>query len=244
MIRLIRNRLRPINTLSKTVLVHVYNEYDREGESSRRHKFARASWEREYEFGNWKPYPVHEGQLERNSGELDDRRIPFLKDLIDFTVRHKHLKADAIVVFTNDDTCFTPGLTQMILREVGMKGAAFAKRRDFKQRLSRLLDAHEIRKAYFYTGQDLFAFTVEWWKQHKDEMPDMLIAFEAWDWILRELILLHGGGELFDAIYHEYHPAYWQEHRLELKGNIYNRNLARKWLTEHKLPLRELENCV
>ena len=247
---LIRNRLKPIKLLGQTKLIHVFSQYEgRQGDTLRRHLLASASWNREYQFANWKQVPILDSEVKRTS-ELcgdSDRKLPFVKDIVELALKKGRssptnvLPDDTIIVLTNDDTCFVPGISQMILRQVGMAGAVFAHRFDFYARLSRLLEPAEIRRGTPHPGQDLFAFTVRWWKAHADEFPDFVLGCEAWDWILRELIKKYCGGEIVEGVYHEWHPPFWAQHRLENKANVYNRNLAREWLAQHGLPLGMLD---
>jgi hypothetical protein len=172
--------------------------------------------------------------LSRNSRTAlgDARSLPFIRDLVEFGT--SKARPTDIIVLTNDDTFFCSGLTYLILNRVPWCGAAFAFRWDFK-RLARL-DRPEIREGRKNMGADLFAFTGKWWLDHGNEYPDMLLGCETWDWIMRELIRLRGGVELFECIFHEKHSAFWAMHRLENVGNRHNRALACAWLHEHSLP--------
>ena len=220
-------------------MFHVYSDYDRKGDNLRRHELAKLTWMLEmYRLGQ----PVKDSDLTRFSDTIGDtdRKTPFLKDMIEFAIAKHNMSDNAAIVLTNDDTCFAPGITKTIVRQVGLFGAAYAHRWDFLQQLSRPLDACEIRQGRWYPGCDLFVFTVGWWKLHRDEFPDFVLACECWDWILRELIKLHGGSEIIEGIYHEWHTSYWEEKRFTNAGNIYNRKLAREWLIKHNLPLNEI----
>lgn len=224
-------------------LLHVYSEYDRRGDALRRHMIAKASWHREYEFGSWKSCPIRDRDLSRNSASVGDKdkTVPFLKDVIELAVKRHHPQEDDVIVFTNDDTCFSPGLAQSIVRAVRIGGAVHAHRRDFYAMLSRSLETHEVRRGQWYPGTDLIAFTRSWWRNHRDELPDFLLSYEAWDRVFRELVKLHDGTEIHESIYHEWHSSFWAANRIQNVGNIYNRKLAREWLTKHGHQLAELD---
>ena len=80
----------------------------------------------------------------------------------------------------------------------------------------------------WFAGTDLVAFTKRWWLEHGSEFPDMVLACECWDLVMRNLIKIHGGIELFEAIYHEIHHAwwYWSDNFKNNPGNHWNRKLS------------------
>ena len=227
-------------TVKKHRLIHVHYANNRTGDSLRRHLLAERTWRLERSVGNWKELDLSDAVLTRSSKTVlqDTAALPFVKDMI--ALGCQKAKDDDIIVLTNDDICFVPGLTQQIIKTVGARGSAFAHRWDARV-LVRPLDPIEIRNLSWYAGQDLFAFTGGWWRQHEQEFPDMLLGYEAWDRIFKELVSVTGGGELYEAIYHEKHRSMWAAQRLAAAGNKYNRCLARQWLKEHNLPLRELD---
>jgi hypothetical protein len=240
MLRVMRKWLCPPPFPLERCIAHVWSEYGRVDDQIRRHAAASRSWHEEYRFGHWSPTPILNADLGRTSSDIGEpRKIPFIRDIIEKGIAFENGDDATIIVLTNDDTCFVAGLTQQIVQMVESRGSCYAHRWDFN-RVVRVLNPCEVRQGKFFAGSDLFAFTVEWWKQHGSEFPDMLAGFEAWDWILRELIKSKGGGELHEAIYHERHTPQWLVERLTSEGNKYNRRLARQWLTERKMDLREL----
>ena len=67
-------------------------------------------------------------------------------------------------------------------------------------------------------------------------IPDFLISFEAWDMVLKRLILRTGGVEVENTCYHEMHLPYWHTpQNRECTGNLYNRELTRLWLAKHQI---------
>ena len=64
----------------------------------------------------------------------------------------------------------------------------------------------------------------------------MLLACEFWDLVIRNLMKIHGGLELCDAIYHETHKSWWYrpENFRKNVGNLYNKELSEKFFNEHR----------
>lgn len=86
-------------------------------------------------------------------------------------------------------------------------------------------------KANPYAGHDLTAFRAGWWREFREYMPDMVIAAEAWDPVVRQLIdeTNPPGTVLQDLISHERHGSYWENpaHRYKLKMQLHNLALAK-----------------
>lgn len=203
----------------------------------------------------WRSHEFRKENKWRDSGDApinDPKPIPFIHDLIGHVLAAEPHDLD-IIALTNADVCFCRGLTGWILDVVPRAGAAFTHRWDFYSPLdgSPLTDQHraqmgpgfyplgcmpivneaDVARGKWYPGSDAFFFTVEWWRAHAHEYPDMLLGREQNDEILRQLIKRHGGLEIPAAIYHEKHPSYWEHHgnRETNPGNKYNRRLAHQW---------------
>lgn len=240
---ILRNR---VSSSVRTVF-HVYQDYAGSEEEQRRNAVALVTWQREGK--GWFDVPVK--NITRDATSVGDtRRLPFIKDIIEkgyenadallgLDKHFDHHEDEPFILLTNTDTCLTPGFKHHLQRLDGE--AYYGHRRDFA-RLDRLLTQNEIENGHWYPGCDLFIFTPRWWEAHRDEMPDMILGAEGWDKILRELVKLTGGAEIHGACYHERHASAWEQSgtRENAPSNVYSRHLAKKFLTEHNLPLEEM----
>lgn len=214
---------------------HVYQDYAGSEEEQRRNALAKLTWHK-----GW--FDIAAGGFTSDATSVGDkRRMPFIKDLIEQGYDAAATLGGSLILLTNTDTCITPGFHHAIQRLDGE--AYFSHRRDFA-RLERPLTQNEIEGGHWYPGSDLFVFTPKWWEAHRDEMPDMILGAEGWDKILRELIKLTGGGEIHMCCYHERHESGWERAgaRENAPSNVYCRFLAKKFLTDHGLPLEEMEH--
>lgn len=217
---------------------HAYQDFPGEGETARRNALALKTWQREGK--GWFDSPAK--TFTRDATSIGDTRtLPFIKDVIEQAYENAALLSEdnAFILLTNTDTCLTPGFAHAIQRLEGE--AYFSHRRDFAK-LERPLTQNEVENGQWYPGSDLFVFTLPWWEQHRDEMPDMLVGAEGWDKVLRELIKATGGGEIHGCCYHEVHDRAWDHNgsRENAPANVYNRFLAKNFLTERGLPLEEI----
>ncbi len=191
---------------------------------------AQASWEREYAAGTWRTMPVPISHLKRTSQSIlkDTRRLPFLRDLLDMAMRNA--SPLDLIVFTNDDVVFAPGLSETLLH---VEHAAWASRHEFV-RLPTLPTCLDIILGRKHCGADLFAMTLYWWRYNRRNWPDMVIGCEAVDLVMRKLMQATGGVELHAAIAHEEHASWWLSHR-EDPAAQHNRRLAADWLGKRGL---------
>jgi hypothetical protein len=191
---------------------------------------AQASWAGEYQSGRWVPVPIQEAQLRRTakSALRDPRALPFLRDLLDMAVRRAG--SGDLLVFTNDDCVFAPGLTDTLLR---VESACWSSRHEFV-RLPKPPSCLDIITARKHPGADLFCLSPRWWQANRRDMPDMLLGVEAVDLVLRKLMLATGGIELHAAVGHEEHASYWLTHRAD-PAAVHNRKLAGAWLAKRGL---------
>ena len=187
---------------------------------------------------------VTANDLPRKSSE----GLPYIKDMIE-EAYSKAIKGNDIIVITNSDICFVPGLTGWILEKVRLHGAVYFHRYDFKQYQSVLISEAQAGKGKWYPGSDMFAFSKRWWFQNSENYPDMIYAREAWDMIMRNLIKKTGGTEIHKAIYHVKHASYWESaDGKNCIGNKHNRKLAHEWLLKNggdwndwKIPINQLK---
>ena len=222
-------------------IFHVWSDFTdtMDEDTRRRHTLAVQSWNLEHRNGRWFNFPVHQTDADsRIKG--DPRPVPFLKDLLDRVFDEDPDDRD-IIAFTNCDVLFAPGITGRILHEVSRRGCAHTHRWDFAKLGHVFHQDSMVRRGKWYAGSDAFFMSVGWWKEHRDEFPDMLIAREHVDEVLRQLMKLHGGQEIEAAIYHERHESFWEcsENCKENPGNLYNKRLAQKWFKDHGLAERD-----
>lgn len=218
-------------------LIHVWNDYPANGDDLKRYSFARSTWLAEYDRSAWIECPVSDKDLKRNSKTVLGEVIPcpFIKDIFDIGCNAG--EDSDILVYTNRDICLMPGIGKAIAKQLQSVAGLSCHRWDFHS--DNLPEIHfDLMKGTWYCGCDLFAFKIGWWKKHRNEYPDMVSAREAFDWILRELIKLHGGAEWHTGIYHVAHSSYWYQPRVKNSNpaQLHNKHLARQFLTKHKLP--------
>lgn len=222
-------------------LIHCFSQFKASGDTKKRNDFARSTWDIVYGYGRWWTAPVYESHVSRDSGTLleDPRPVPFVSDIL--KVAAIRAREEDIICFSNTDTCFSPNISEHILKACAENGGCHAHRRDFNS-LTRPLEASEIKKGTHYPGSDFFAFTKPFLRKVLNEFGDFLVGFESWDRVLREIVKKHGGVELKDQIYHEAHASVWEQPAVRKNHpcNKHNRRLAKKWLTENNLPLEEL----
>lgn len=220
-------------------MLHAHSIFIPGGEgSARRSALARWSWKNQYRNAHWVDAGATNAAMSRNFKE-GNRELPYIKDII----RSAMVRSDAddeVIVLTNGDTCLTSDATQKIQAAMIESPAMFCYRRDF-ERLDGLKSLGEVSAAEHYSGCDLFAFTVGWWKEHEKEYPDMLLAAEAWDWCMRVLVLHYGGCEVKDIIYHERHDGVWESNRFTLPSQAHNMKLAKEFLKLHGVYNGEFE---
>lgn len=157
--------------------------------------------------------------------------LPKVKNMIDHI--YDRTEDNDILMITNADICFVPGITGWILHEVERHEAVYFHRHDFPTIDKLLISEAEAGKGKWYCGSDTFAFTHKWWKQHKDLFPDMYFGREAWDMVMRNMIKRSGGVEIHNAIYHEKHKSYWENEGRDCAENEHNRKLASRWLSRY-----------
>jgi hypothetical protein len=227
-----------------TVILHLYSHYETaNAETKRRNQFAETTWEPHHESGKMIDVRIEDSLLTRSSKHVGDTvAIPYVHDLIDAGLQRA--QQQDIILFTNRDTCMSTELADRIHSKMESVDACFSYRRDFR-RLTLHIEPARIRFGMFYPGCDLFGFRPCWWAHYRELMPDMLLGYEAWDRVMRELVSkshLAQDPSFTDLIYHESHPNVW-EHPKNRKAHpcqIHNRQLARSFLLRRLIPLDEL----
>lgn len=218
-------------------LVHVFPDYWPQGNhpEERRFRVARQTWLDAYaSHPAWFSCPVHDCQLPRL---FDDqtRSLPYWKDIIDFAAAFHD--ADDILVISNTDTCFGPKLAEAILAGLATHEGGYTHRRDFKRLDAPLGSQAALRRGATYSGVDLFAFTVKWWRAHEAELPGLLAGAEGW-WACLKVLADESQFVMWkDAIYHEKHDSRWSkaDNRYALPSQMHCLRLACKFMQQHKV---------
>lgn len=211
--------------------IHVWSDYYRkELSAEKRHRVAKLTWEREMK--GWIDLALPDSAFDRNARTdfNDQKSAPYITDMINRGMAVANLWD--IVVLTNDDTCVTPGLTPILKSVVSDCGACWGARREHRN-LNRALTCTELMQGRKHVGADIFAFTKEWWVRHGHHMPDMLMAFENWDYVLRTVIEDHGGREIEGLCYHEIHQGDWTRRR-EVPAAKHNQAMGAQFFEARK----------
>ena len=206
-----------------------------DADSERRNAFARKTWEKVHKSGNWVNLRIESVDRTSQSELGDSRDLPFIKDMIEQAAAL--CEPHDVIVLINADICMAENAEFQINEAVSRAGACHATRWNFEKSVMKEYPTEDkIKKGIWYAGTDLVAFTKEWWEEHGDKFPDMVLACECWDLVIRNLIRLTGGMELEAVIYHEIHQAWWYiPHNFKTNvGNIYNRKLSEEWFDENK----------
>jgi len=192
-------------------------------ETKIRKHIALASWTKERIIAGYGRWFLH---------FYESNKIPKVKKMIDDAYQET-CRGD-IILITNADINFVPGITGWILHETERHGAVYFHRHDFPKIEDNFISEDQVAEGKWYPGSDTFAFTKEWWKEHHEIFPDMYFAREAWDMIMRNMIKRSGGVEIHNAIYHEKHPSFWEaKQNSNCRENLINRSLAKKWLEQY-----------
>ena len=214
--------------------IHVWADWrkDLDPGTARRRKIARESWDLEAATAPWTEKEFRREDAKRDGRSIGDPdELHFIRDTVEHAIAGA--ERDAIVVLTNSDTCFAPGLSGRIADCVRRNGSGFAHRYDFERLEAPLVHEGRIRSSCFYPGTDLIFFTPEWWKRWGPLLGDYVAGREGWDEAFRQLVKFTGGRGIDHAIYHERHPTVWEKPEMrDVGGNVYNRRLREKWFNE------------
>jgi hypothetical protein len=216
---------------SEPKLIHVWSKYHiNKPDARKRHNMAKLTWERE--MGSWIDMPLEDSFFKRNA-RTDFNNIksaPYVTDMIDAAMEKANLWD--IVVITNDDTCVTPNLTRIVRDVLAGCGACWGARREHRL-INHPMTSTELMQGYKHCGADIFCFTKEWWIQHGHNMPDMLMAFENWDYVLRTVVNENGGREIEGLCYHEIHQGDWLTNR-SASAAKHNQQMSGEFFSSHK----------
>jgi glycosyltransferase involved in cell wall biosynthesis len=227
----------------KPRLIHTFSDYPViKADQIRRHNYALKTWEFQYGKGVMIPYALRDSDFRRSSKDLGDSKpAPFVKDIIQHGMALA-APGDRVVV-TNRDTCMVRNTTE-VLRSLDAE-AAYGVRQDIFypiEETTAVLDDISTT-GRFHCGADLMSISPEWWAKWKDWVPDLVLSYEAWDLMAREIFKETQPGvevEIKHLVYHEYHETFWAqpENRYAHPVQIYCLRNAKNFyhsrgLTEH-----------
>jgi len=184
----------------------------------------------------WQERPIKDSDLPRLY-KADGKSLPFMKDVFDLGV--KDAADREICVFTNDDIQIHFSTPYAIAARLQETDACYCFRRDFPPGRTEPVPYKDYISGHDYPGSDLYAFRAGWWRRVRGQMPDMILANEAWDAVLRCLIDMTNRGKqtgMKDLIAHEKNGASWwerPENRYTLHGQKHNLTQAYHWFRKH-----------
>lgn len=225
----------PAVELKTPRLIHVYSEYPvTDPDTTRRHNVALKTWEYQYSQGNMLPFPITDADLGRSSKDLGDKKgTPFIKDMLAHGLQFA-APGDRVVL-TNRDTCLVRCASDVLSSFPTQ--AAYGPRRDF------FAPIHETAAVFSdistvgtpHCGADLVMMTPEWWRKWADWLPDLLLGYETWDLMVREVFTeTQKDGplpEIRNIVYHEYHSPFWSqpENRFSFPPQVYALRQTKNW---------------
>jgi len=211
---------------------HVFPVFDTtDPETIRRNRVAQMTWKKL----SWKDKPVAESDLPRLYRE-DGKAFYYLKDVFDQGCRE--VRENEIVAYSNSDIHVRSDACAILAVALQDTNAVYCSRRDFHHRIESPIPDSDYAKGFDYPGKDLFAFRAGWWRAVRDDFPDLILGFEAWDACLQEMIELTNKGSknsIKNLICHEKHSSRWErsENRYSLPGQKTCLKLAFHWLFAH-----------
>lgn len=218
-------------------IIHAHSVHaDATGSTRRRNQLAEVTWRTNYALGNWTPAPCPDSVLDRF---FDDgkRMLPYVRDVIDFSLP-ADTRPDDLIFLTNADTCLSAALTDQIYNLDG--SLAHFHRRDFGAPMVFPTHPKKVTHGRHYGGTDAFLFPFAWWNKNRNSVPDLVIAGEAWDAVLREMLKKSGAKGIPNCLFHEEHASLWSNMRYRYSNpmNLYNLKLAKSKLQSMGLNYR------
>lgn len=216
----------------KAAMYHCYCDFaTKDPATLQRNRVAKMTWKGQ----EWQEIPVKESDTPRLWRE-DGRTFQYIRDVISFAA--KKLNPDDILIYTNTDICVRSDCDDVVRNRLNQVDAAYSFRRDFFHDFDAPIPDATIPSGNDYSGSDLYAFRVKWWRDHESEMADLILGGEAWDPCLRRLMHLTQPGKdvvFKNLIYHRKHASYWEvpENRTRLLMQKYCITVAREWLLRH-----------
>ena len=220
--------------IQKPRILFVSAPFDTENKDElRRFTTARKTWEAHFNTGAILDFPMCNPP--RSSADVGDGRfIPYLRDLLDYGVARA--MPEDIVAYANLDLCLAGnGVAQIVTTIQSSGGVCAAWRRSQKTRNGQLLST--VRSCPKDGGIDLVAVTPAWWKEHRDNLPDMFVAGNFWDYCFRVYAEQTTKGLCYmdDGTYHEPHAGMMDRVGVQNPVQQHNLRLAKKFFKERNM---------
>ncbi len=172
--------------------------------------------------------------------------LPKIRDILDHAC--SLALPEDIIVYANADAGMTTHAVERLTAGVARgNGVTFCGNRSLYPEKGRLYK--NILQQKPMGGIDIIAMTPQWWKLHREKMPDMYIGREAWDNCFQSLAMEWADGFALGEImfapdrwneskahtdnvcWHAEHAPAWQEHR-QSETSTHNRELALAFFRE------------
>ena len=216
-------------------MILAYSRHEpKDEDTKKRNAAARASWDFHFNAGDMIEAPY------------DCDGLPKIRDILDYAC--SMALPEDIVVYANQDAGLTTHAAERLIAGVSRGlGVTLCGNRSLTPQPGKLYKSILQNKPM--GGIDIVAMTPQWWKAHRDKMPDMFIAREAWDNCFQALAMEWADGvapgEIMfaparwpeskaftdDVCWHAEHIPVWQGER-HSETSTHNRSLALAFFTE------------
>jgi hypothetical protein len=229
---------RGASLVPKPRIIYVYDPYCPSGPGN--YRFTRAAEARRLVFEQGRVIPVEFPFTEYPSGkDMGDTSVPYLNDLLDHA--GKIAMPEDYLCYTNSDICpiinFEHRMHQLF--EDPRRQALSLKRQTYKKGYMPTPPFSEIRNGKSDNGVDGLICKNGWWLKYRSFFPRMFVGREAWDTVMRALVmesqptLTQGDVEIPYTLAHEDHDPYWRDsiNRRQNPGQRYNLQIAKNFFT-------------
>lgn len=184
---------------------------------------------------HWQEFPVRDEDLPR-MWEEEGKRFPYVKDVFDMACLQR--PDEDCLIYTNADICVVSHCSVICALALQETDAFFSFRTDFNHDFTEPIPDDVVARGSSYAGSDLYGFRVRWWRKWRKDFPDMLLATELWDAVMRHLIQFTNQGKPVNVTgtnYHRRHGSYWEsnKNRYRLRGQLHNLTTGSRWLRFH-----------
>lgn len=218
-------------------IFHVTNWYLGNKGDNPRILRARATWE---ELRLDPNYYILDHQLthkDRSSRDIGDtRKLPYIRDIIDFGCSDPGATENDIVVFSNSDVAVVPEMLMSLRQKMQSCECCYSRRIDVLNFDTRHT-LQSLKGSKAHVGADLFAFSIGFWRKHRETLPDLYLGCEGWDFVARHWCQSHNPKAETEValIYHQIHPSYWQKSEIihDNPAQVHNRKACELWAKEN-----------
>jgi hypothetical protein len=179
----------------------------------------------DFAMNTWTGAEIVEIECERVG---DSRGCYYFKDVFDFAFK---LNSDDIFCYLNNDVALVPEWLEIIVPTVQSFGSVDGPRVEVAK-FETPLTLNQIVNGTRHGGRDIFAFKPQWWREVHDNLPDLLLGYEGFDFVVTKTIDHTGGQDIAPICYHEKHIPVWQTKLLGHSVRDREKALLEKWMTE------------